>query len=390
MSLHADLGRELGIFDSHPLAGAGLPIWLPEGAAVRLSVEDYLRRAERAAGYQHVYSPPIGKRELYEISGHWQHFAEDMFPVMDGEVLRPSLCPHHAIVFGLRGRSYRELPLRIAEIGQQFRAERSGVVGGLSRVRCMNLNDAHIFCSPDQIAAEVGAVLDLIIAAYEHLGISGHRFRLSLRGAPDDPKYAAGAAMWDRAENHLRNALLDRQSGFEEMPGEAAFYGPKIDVQVPDAAGKEWTLSTVQLDFCKPGRFALRYRGADGQSHEPVMIHRSIAGSMERLVALMLEQNQGAFPAWCAPVQLAVLPVGDVPVDGLLSPDLRSVVLSEGSLGSRVREAISRKIPFAAVVGEREARAGEVSLRVRGSSEARVLPLAEARALIARECQPPH
>ena len=378
------LARELGLIHNHPLVGAGLPIWLPAGAAVRSAIEEYVRDLERRSGYQHVYSPPIGKRELYEISGHWAHFADDMFPLMDDEVLRPSLCPHHALVYASSGRSYRELPLRIGEIGQMFRAERSGVVGGLKRVRCINLNDAHLFCAPDQLAAEVGAVLDLVAACYRALGLDVFRYRLSLRGAPDDPKYVAGPDMWDRAESLLRQALLDRDAKFEELPGEAAFYGPKIDIQVPDAAGREWSLSTVQLDFHKPARFDLSYRDAAGARQRPVMIHRSLVGSLERLLGLLLDHHGGALPAWYAPVQVAVLPVGGALVDpfaaALRGAGLRVSVQAEGSLAARVRDA--RLVPYVAVIGPREAAAGEVSLRVRGSGELPAMAAPRALAMI--------
>ncbi|MGY0236280.1 threonine--tRNA ligase [Longispora urticae] len=378
--MSARLARDLGLIHNHPLIGAGLPVWLPAGAAVRSAIEDYVRGLERRAGHQQVYSPPIGKRELYELSGHWQHFADDMFPVMDDEVLRPSLCPHHALVFASRGRSYRELPVRISEIGQMFRAERSGVVGGLNRVRCITLNDAHLFCAPDQLDAEVGSVLDLIGECYARLGISGHRYRLSLRGP--GAKYVEGDAMWARAEGILRAALVDRGLAFEELPGEAAFYGPKIDIQVPDAAGREWTLSTVQLDFHKPERFDLSYTAADGSRQRPVMIHRSLVGSMERLLGLLLDQHDGALPAWCAPVQVAVLPVADADpgefVAAARAAGLRVEVHADGGLGARVARATADRVPYVAVIGAREAAAGAVSLRVRGQAGSDVLPVSDA------------
>ncbi len=256
---HRQLGRELDLFDSDPLIGAGLPVWLPAGAAARHAVEEYLREAERRAGYRHVYSPPLGRRELYERSGHWAHFAEDMFPPMrdGGEelVLRPSLCPHHALVYRSRGRSYRDLPLRIAEIGAMYRAERSGVLGGLHRVRAISLNDAHLFCAPDQLAAEIKGVLDLMGAAHAALGVRVAGIRLSLRGAGKE--YAGEAEDWVRAEGVLRDALGDLS--YVEAPGDAAFYGPKIDVQIVDPAGRESTLATVQVDFHQPARFELSY-----------------------------------------------------------------------------------------------------------------------------------
>ncbi len=267
---HHKLGRELGLFDTDPLIGAGLPYWLPDGATVRHALEEYVRSAEHRAGYQHVYSPVLAKRELYEISGHWAHYREDMYPPMrlgsepgaEQIVLRPSLCPHHALIYRSRARSYRELPLRLAEIGGQYRAELSGVLGGLTRVRAMQLNDAHIFCDLDQIAAEASAALDLIRAAYAALGISPVRYRLSLPGPGE--KYVDDRQMWHRAADLLASVLESCYLPYEEAAGEAAFYGPKIDVQVADAAGREVTMSTIQVDFYMPSQFDLRYIGPDG------------------------------------------------------------------------------------------------------------------------------
>lgn len=263
---HRRLGRELALFDTDPLMGAGLPYWLPDGAVVRHTLEEYVREAERRAGYRHVYSPVLGKRELYEISGHWEHYRDDMFPPMElgaeEVVLRPSLCPHHALVYRSRARSYRELPLRIAELGAMYRSEPSGVLGGLSRVRAIHLNDAHIFCTPDQAAAEARAALGLIRRAHADLGIRAARHRLSLPGPGG--KYVADPELWRRATALLEEALDGLP--YEAVEGEAAFYGPKIDVQIEDAAGRESTLSTVQIDFHQPERFGLRYLGPDGAS----------------------------------------------------------------------------------------------------------------------------
>ncbi|MFD0785104.1 threonine--tRNA ligase, partial [Micromonospora azadirachtae] len=307
---HRKLGRELELFVSDPLAGAGLPIWLPAGAAARHAVEEYVRELERRAGYQHVYSPPLGKRELFERSGHLGYFADDMFPPMrlsddDEFVLRPALCPHHALVFRARGRSYRELPLRVAELGGMYRAERSGVLGGLSRVRAISLNDAHNFCALEQVGEEVAEILRLIREAHAALGVRPAGFRLSLRGPGQ--RYVGDDAQWARAEELLRDALTGVE--YAVAPGDAAFYGPKIDIQIVDARGRESTLATVQLDFDKPERFDLAYTDRDGARRRPVMVHRSLVGSMERLFAYLIEVHQGAFPAWYAPVQLVVLPV---------------------------------------------------------------------------------
>lgn len=388
---HRRLGRELELFDTDPLIGAGLPYWLPDGAALRHTLEEYIRDAERLAGYRHVYSPVLGKRELYEISGHWSHYSDDMFPPMElgGEevVLRPSLCPHHAVIYRSRSHSYRELPLRMAELGGMYRSELSGVLGGLTRVRAIQLNDAHIFCTPDQVAGEAAAALDLIRRAYEALGIRPARFRLSLPGPGG--KYVAAPGMWQRSTALLTEVLDASGLPYEAAEGEAAFYGPKIDVQVADAAGRESTLSTVQVDFHQPERFDLHYIGADGAKHRPVMVHRSIIGSVERAVAHLIEQHGGAFPAWLSPVQLVVLPVSDAELpnaEGLarrcLALGLRAEVRGRerGSLGARVREA--RLVPYQAVIGAAEAADDRVALRLRDGRRLDPLPGGEVLARI--------
>jgi threonyl-tRNA synthetase len=296
---HRKLGRELELFDTDPMIGAGLPYWLPAGAAVRHALEEYIREVERRAGYQHVYSPVLGKRELYEISGHWSHYRDGMYPPMDvgGEqvVLRPSLCPHHALIFRSRGRSYRDLPLRMAELGGMYRSELSGVLGGLTRVRAIQLNDAHIFCTPDQVAGEAAAALGLIRQAYRALGIEPVRYRLSLPGR--DGKYVGDRDMWDRAAGLLEQVLAGAGVPYEAEEGEAAFYGPKIDVQIADSAEREASLSTVQVDFYLPERFGLSYVGADGGRYRPAIVHRSIIGSAERAVAHLIDVHGGAGPA---------------------------------------------------------------------------------------------
>ncbi|MCR6481235.1 threonine--tRNA ligase [Amycolatopsis sp. OK19-0408] len=387
---HRKLGRELGLFDTDPLIGAGLPYWLPDGALIRHSLEEYVRGLERRAGYQHVNSPVLGKRELYEISGHWAHYRDDMYPPMDvgGEqlVLRPSLCPHHALIYRSRGHSYRELPLRIAEIGGMYRSELSGVLGGLSRVRAIQLNDAHIFCTLDQVEAEAAAALALIRQAYDALGISVARYRLSLPG--DGEKYVAGD--WDRAAAILRSVLGDLP--YDAVEGEAAFYGPKIDVQIVDSAGRESTLSTVQVDFHQPEQFGLEYVGADAAKHRPVMVHRSIIGSVERAVAQLIEVHGGAFPAWLAPVQLRLLPVSAAELPYARSilercADLRAEIASEGSLGARIRDG--RLAPFQAVIGPQEVAAGQLSVRLRDGSRVDPQPVEDALASILEAVRPP-
>jgi threonyl-tRNA synthetase len=393
---HRKLGRELELFHSDPLAGAGLPIWLPAGAAARHAVEEYIREEERRAGYQHVYSPPVAKRQLYELSGHLPHFADDMFPLMrlssdDEFALRPALCPHHALVYRSRGRSYRDLPLRIAELGGMYRAERSGVLGGLSRVRSIWLNDGHNFCPLEQAGDEVAAALEMIQRAHAALGVRPAGFRLSLRGAGD--KYVDDPPMWERTEDVLRGVLKDLNVSYVEAPDEAAFYGPKIDVQVVDAAGREMTLSTVQLDFHQAARFELSYVDRDGERQRPVIVHRSVVGSMERLFAYLIEVHEGAFPVWYAPVQLEILPVGDVPVsrfrDAAVAAGLRVEVASEGTLAARVRDTARRKVPYVAVIGEREASTAAVSLRQRASADQTVLPEGDALALITKAAARP-
>jgi threonyl-tRNA synthetase len=380
---HRKLGRELDLFDSDPLIGAGLPFWLPAGAVARREVESYLYELERRNGYQHVYSPVLGKRRMYELSGHLANFGDDMFPPMpvgddDELMLRPSMCPHHALIFRARQRSYRELPLRIAELGQMYRQERSGVLGGLSRVRSIALNDAHLFCPPEQAPAEVAGVLRLMREAHAALGLRPASVRLSLRGP--GRKYGGDDEAWARAEALLRDALVSERISYAEAAGEAAFYGPKIDVQVVDAAGREWTIATVQIDFHQPERFDLSYIGASGAKARPVMVHRSLAGSMERLFGQLIEEHGGAFPVWYAPVQVAVLPVG-VASDfaaSAIAAGLRAVEFRDGSLGARIRAA--SKVPYIAVIGAREE--GLVSLRLRDGQRLDPMPGAEAIALI--------
>jgi threonyl-tRNA synthetase len=387
---HRKLGRELGLFGTDPLIGAGLPYWLPDGAIIRHSLEEYVHALERRAGYQHVHSPVLGKRELYEISGHWSHYRDEMYPPMDvgGEqlVLRPSLCPHHAVIYRSRGRSYRELPLRMAEIGGMYRSELSGVLGGLSRVRAIQLNDAHVFCTLDQVEAEAAAALALIRRAYDALGISPARYRLSLPGPGG--KYVPGN--WAGAVEILRSVLDGLP--YDAVEGEAAFYGPKIDVQIADGAGRESTLSTVQVDFHQPERFGLEYVGADGAKHRPVMVHRSIIGSVERAVAQLIEIHGGAFPAWLAPVQLRLLPVSaaEVPYAREVLTrcgDVRAEIASEGSLGARIRDG--RLVPYQAVIGPQEVAAGQLSVRLRDGRRLDAAGVEEVLARIGAEVRRP-
>ena len=389
---HRKLGRELGLFATDPLIGAGLPFLLPDGAVLRHTLEEYVRELERRAGYRHVYSPVLGKRELYERSGHWAHYREDMFPPMavGGEevVLRPSLCPHHALVYRSRARSHRELPLRIAELGGMYRAELSGVLGGLNRVRAIQLNDAHLFCTPDQVAAEAHGALALIRRVHRDLGLRPARYRLSLAG--EGGKHAGSPEQWDRAAALLVEALDSSGIEYEAVAGEAAFYGPKIDVQVVDSAGRESTLSTVQVDFHQPERFDLRYTGPDGAAHRPALVHRSVLGSLERAMAQLVEEHGGAFPPWLAPVQVLVLPVSDAQLpeasallERCLDAGLRAELAGpdQGSLGARVRAG--RLVPYQAVLGAAESAGGLVAPRLRDGRKVDALAVGEFAARVA-------
>ncbi|MEV4895241.1 threonine--tRNA ligase [Nonomuraea sp. NPDC055795] len=385
MNDHRKLGRELAIFGTDPLIGSGLPYLLPAGAAVRKAVEDYVHELERRNGYQHVNSPVLGKQELYELSGHWSHYSEDMFPPMEvgGErfVLRPSLCPHHALIYRSRRRSHRELPLRLAELGGQYRSEMSGVLGGLNRVRSIQLNDGHVFCPPERAAAEVSAALDLIEAAHAQLGIKAARYRLSLGGSSD--KFVDDPALWASSERVLREVLHARGQSYDEEYGEAAFYGPKIDIQIADPVGRESTLSTVQVDLYMPERFELSYVGGE----RPAMVHRSVVGGMERLLSHLVEAHGGALPAWLAPVQAVVVPLSEAELPAAhdlvrrcVEAGLRAELAhpDRGSLGARIRA--HRLVPYQLVVGPREAAEGSCAVRRRDGGQEGNVPVAELAA----------
>ena len=370
---HRVLGRELELFATTPVVGAGLPLWLPDGSVIRAELEKLAAEEAARSGCRGVYTPVLAKKELYERSGHWSKFSEDMFPEMKigGEsfLLRPANCPHHAQIFAARGRSYRELPFRVRELGSMFRSELSGVLGGLSRVRQINLDDAHVFCSPAQVQTEVMMALDAIERCYSILGISDREYRLSIRGA--EGQYLGSDDQWADAEDQLRRALAERSITYVEAKGEAAFYGPKIDVQVRDAHGREETLSTVQLDFNQPERFELEYTDEDGSKARPIMIHRGLLGSMERMTALLIERFEGRMPPWLAPNQVSVLPIGDEHAAaaeelrcGLADRGVRVVVASGGSLGRRIREARTHRDPYIAVIGDNEMRDAAVNVLV--------------------------
>ena len=392
---HRRLGRELDLFASDPLLPVGMPIWLPAGAAIRGELERYIVDAERVAGYQHVYSPPLGRMEMYEISGHWDHYSESMFaPIDDGVgqiVLRPMNCPHHIVAYRARPRSWRHLPLRIAELGMMFRNENSGALSGMSRVRSMVLNDAHHFISPEDIAGEVALVVSMIEDAYGALGLSGHHYRLSLRG--QGAKYVADPAMWDQAEAALAGALDDLGVPYDAVPGEAAFYGPKIDVQVPGRGGRVESFSSIQLDFHLPSQFGLSYAGPDGPQ-VPVMLHRSVLSSMERCLSFLLEQHAGNLPAWLSPVQLVVIPVRpDDPSHAALAAQVVAAARVDGlrvelddqdeSLGARIKRARLARVPYRVVLGDREAASGRAGLDVRGGVRLADLPVAALVAHVA-------
>src|SRR5271154_6315468 len=386
---HRRIGKELGLFTVSDLVGAGLPLWLPKGATIRRLLEDYILEKERRAGYQHVYTPDLAKVDLYVRSGHWAHYHEDMFPTMDLEneqlVLRPMNCPHHILVYESKKHSYRDLPVRIAELGTMYRYERSGVLSGLSRVRCMTLNDAHIFCTPEQIKEEFAGVMRLVEQAYRDLGITQYTYRLSLRDKAHTEKYVDNDAMWDLAERMLHEAMDSLGLPYTDAPGEAAFYGPKLDIQLKDVMGHEETYSTIQIDFHLPNQFDLGYIGADGTEQRPVIIHRGVISTMERMVSYLIELYAGAFPLWLAPYQASVLPITDRHVEyarkvhaRLEAAGLRSHLDDRNEkVNLKIREAQLQKVPYMLVVGDREAESETVSVRHRKHADMGAKPLAQ-------------
>ncbi|MFB5673289.1 threonine--tRNA ligase [Paenibacillus terreus] len=394
---HRKLGKELGMFTFSQLVGQGLPIWLPNGAKLRRTLERYIVDLEEKLGYQHVYTPVLGNVELYKTSGHWEHYQEDMFPKMEMDneelVLRPMNCPHHMMVYKSEMRSYRDLPIRIAELGMMHRYEMSGALTGLHRVRAMTLNDAHLFVRLDQIKDEFKRVIELIMIAYKDFGIHDYRFRLSYRDPQDTEKYFQNDEMWNTAQSMLRQVVEEMGLPFYEAEGEAAFYGPKLDVQVKTALGKEETLSTVQIDFLLPERFELEYVGEDGQKHRPVVLHRGILGTMERFTAFLLENFAGNLPLWLSPVQAKVIPVSGVYEDYAreVEDKLRragvtvEADLRNEKLGYKIREAQLEKIPYMLVVGENEKNEGSVSVRKRGQGDLGAKPLDEAVSMLTEE-----
>ncbi|SPU09338.1 threonyl-tRNA synthetase [Bacillus licheniformis] len=387
---HRKLGKELKLFANSQKVGQGLPLWLPKGATIRRVIERYIVDKELALGYEHVYTPVLGSKDLYETSGHWDHYQDGMFPPMEMDnetlVLRPMNCPHHMMIYKNDIHSYRELPIRIAELGTMHRYEMSGALSGLQRVRGMTLNDAHIFVRPDQIKDEFIRTVRLIQDVYEDFGLEEYSFRLSYRDPEDTEKYYDDDEMWNKAQSMLKEAMDEIGHDYYEAEGEAAFYGPKLDVQVKTAIGKEETLSTVQLDFLLPEKFDLTYVGEDGKPHRPVVIHRGVVSTMERFVAFLIEEHKGALPTWLAPVQFQVIPVSpSVHLDyakkvqeRLQREGLRvEVDTRDEKIGYKIREAQMQKIPYMLVVGDQEVENEAVNVRKYGEQKSETVAIAD-------------
>ena len=374
---HRKIGKELDLFMTHELVGSGLPMYLPDGATIRRILERYIQDKEIELGYKHVYTPSLANVDLYKTSGHWDHYKEDMFPVMkmDNEemVLRPMNCPHHMLIYKNKLHSYRDLPIRIGELAHDFRYEASGSVCGLERVREMCQNDAHLFVTPEQIQSEISEVVKLILSVYEDFGFENYSFRLSLRDKNDKHKYFDDDEMWESAESQLRDTLKALNLDFYEAEGEAAFYGPKLDVQIKSALGHDVTISTCQLDFLLPERFKLTYIGEDGKEHRPVVIHRAILGSSDRFMAFLIEETKGALPLWLAPTQAKILPISDAQLEYARKIEkeykkagIRIEVDDRNEkIGYKIREAQLQKIPYMLVVGDKEIEANAVAVRSR-------------------------
>ena len=389
---HRKLGKDLGIFMLSDLVGRGLPLWLPNGYTLWRTIQNYITEKEVAHGYKHVHTPDLGSVELYKTSGHWDHYKDDMFPQMELDeeayVLRPMNCPHHMVIYGNRLHSYRDLPIRIAEIANDFRYEAAGAVKGIERARSFTQNDSHIFCTPEQIEEEFKGVLDLIIEVYKdfNIDITKHKFRLSLRDKNDKEKYFDDDEMWNRAEDALRKVLTDLKVDFIEAEGEAAFYGPKLDILIKPAVGNEVAIPTIQLDFLLPRRFNLTYINEQGEKVTPVVIHRAILGSLDRFIAFLLEETKGNLPLWLAPVGVEVIPVSSEHhleyaknvYQELLKNGIR-VELDDRNekLGYRLREAQTRKINYTLILGDNEKLDRTVSYRLHGEKETTTVSLDE-------------
>ena len=375
---HRKIGKDLKLFMTHKLVGAGLPIYLPKGATIRRLLERYIQDKEIALGYSHVYTPSLANTELYKISGHWDHYKDDMFPIMkmDTEemVLRPMNCPHHMLIYKSELRSYKDLPIKIGELANDFRYENSGAVCGLERVRQMCQNDAHLFVRPDQIKEEVGKVLKLIVEVYQKdfgFPSSSFKYRLSLRDKNNKEKYIDNDEMWETAESQLRAILKELNIDFYEAEGEAAFYGPKIDIQIKTALNHDITIPTCQLDFALPDRFDLTYIGEDGKEHRPVVIHRAILGSSDRFISFLIEETKGVFPTWLAPTQVKILPIADSHKE--YAKKVREALMLKGirtelddrneKIGYKIREAQLEKVPYMLIIGNKEMENEEVGVR---------------------------
>ena len=386
---HRKIGKDLELFMTHELVGSGLPMYLPNGSKIRMILERYIADKEEELGYCHVYTPSLANVELYKTSGHWDHYKEDMFPPMklDNEeiVLRPMNCPHHMLIFKNKTRSYRDLPIRIGELAHDFRYEASGNVCGLERVREMCQNDAHLFVRPDQIKQEVGNVVKLILSVYKDFGIKEYKFRLSLRDPNDKKKYFDDDKMWESAESQLREILKELNIEFYEAEGEAAFYGPKLDVQIKTALGHDVTISTCQLDFLLPRRFELSYVGEDNKDHIPVVIHRAIFGTFDRFISFLIEETKGAFPIWLSPVQVKILPITDAQKE--FSNELLNKLKEKGirvelddsneKIGYKIRKAQLEKVPYMLVVGAKEVETNAVAVRSRKAGDIGQMPVDE-------------
>ena len=397
---HRKIGKDLGIFMTHKLVGSGLPMYLPNGATIRRILERYIQDKEIELGYDHVYTPSLANVDLYKVSGHWDHYKEDMFPAMkmDNEemVLRPMNCPHHMLIYKNKMHSYRDLPIRIGELAHDFRYEASGSVCGLERVRQMCQNDAHLFVRPDQIKEEVGRVLKLIVEVYQKdfkFPASAFKYRLSLRDKNDKEKYIDNDEMWETAESQLREILTELNIDFYEAEGEAAFYGPKIDIQIRTALNHDVTIPTCQLDFALPERFNLEYIGEDGKAHRPVVIHRAILGSSDRFISFLLEETKGALPLWIAPTQAKILPISDAQLEYArkIEEEYRKAGIRievddrNEKIGYKIREAQLRKIPYMLVVGDKEIEANAVAVRSRKEGDIGQIDIDEFLARMQKE-----
>ena len=395
---HRKIGKEMQLFMTDDLVGKGLPMFLPNGYIVWQELENYIKEKERRLGYHHVMTPCVGSVDLYKTSGHWEHYKDNMFPAMELEgeayVLRPMNCPHHMRIYANRPRSYRNLPLRIGEIAHDFRFEASGALKGIERGRHFCQNDAHLFVTPEQIKDEVAAVCDLIFDVYRDFNITDYRCVLSLRDPADKKKYHQDDEMWNTAESALREVLIELGIEFTEEIGEAAFYGPKLDVNVKPAVGVEYTLSTCQLDFCLPAKFQLTYIDRDGSEKCPVVIHRAILGSLDRFMAYLIEETKGRFPVWLAPTQVKVLPISEKTMEyadqvneKLLDAGVRSVLdTSNEKIGYKIRQAQQEdRAPYMLVIGAKEAEAGAVAVRTRDGQDLGAMPLDDFMAMVQKD-----